>query len=162
MIPIIMFQVWYSTKRITGVFQWKWERSQIAGSFVPLHLEEMPDRQITSQHGQRHSEWGSALEKHDVCLWKCRCSVGWPVGERLGIGLEEMVMAEENRPPICSFLLQNHFLYPNFEMFFNYLPLTNGQMETKREDIRIEKWAWHSTKRTSAHIVSRHYVEDSL
>ena len=37
-------------------------------------------------------------------------------------------MAEENRPSICSFLFQNHFLYPNFEMFFNYLPLTNGQM----------------------------------
>jgi hypothetical protein len=70
---------------------------------------------------------------------QCRCSVGWPVGERLGIGLEEMVMAEENRPPICSFLLQNHFLYPNFEMFFNYLPLTNEQMETKREDVRLEK-----------------------
>ena len=37
-------------------------------------------------------------------------------------------MAEENRPSICSFLLQNHFLHPNFEMFFNYLPLTNGQI----------------------------------
>ena len=37
-------------------------------------------------------------------------------------------MAEENRPSICSFLFQNHFLYPNFEMFFNYLPLTNEQM----------------------------------
>ena len=47
-------------------------------------------------------------------------------------------MAEENRPPICSFLLQNHFLYPNFEMFFNYLLLTNEQMETKREDVRLE------------------------
>ena len=56
------------------------------------------------------------------------CSVGLPVGERLGIGLEEMVMAEENRPSICSFLLQNHFLHPNSEMFFNYLPLTNGQI----------------------------------
>ncbi len=37
-------------------------------------------------------------------------------------------MAEENRHSICSFLFQNHFLYPNFEMFFNYLPLTNEQM----------------------------------
>jgi hypothetical protein len=37
-------------------------------------------------------------------------------------------MDEENRPYICSFLLQNHFLHQNFEMFFNYLPLTNGQM----------------------------------
>ena len=36
-------------------------------------------------------------------------------------------MTEENRPYICSFLFQNHFLHPNFEMFFNYLPLTNGQ-----------------------------------
>ena len=35
-------------------------------------------------------------------------------------------MTEENRPYICSFLFQNHFLHPNFEMFFNYLPLTNG------------------------------------
>jgi len=24
MIPIIMFQAWYSTKRITGVLRWKW------------------------------------------------------------------------------------------------------------------------------------------
>ena len=35
-------------------------------------------------------------------------------------------------------------------MFFNYLLLTNEQMETKREDVRLEKWAWYSTKRTSA------------
>ena len=66
------------------------------------------------------------------------CSVGWPIGERLGIGLEEMVMAEENRPSICSFLFQNHFLYPNFEMFFNYLPLTNGQMGgSEAQKVRI-------------------------
>ncbi len=52
----------------------------------------------------------------------------WPIGERLGIGLEAMVMVEENRPSICSFLSKIIFLYPSLEMFFNYLPLTNGQM----------------------------------
>ena len=47
----------------------------------------------------------------------------WAPGDWIG----GMVMTEENRPYICSFLFQNHFLHPNFEMFFNYPPLTNGE-----------------------------------
>ena len=58
----------------------------------------------------------------------CRWFVGWPVGERLGTGWRGWQWRRKIDLLSVPFSFRNVFLRPDFEMFFNYLSSTNGQM----------------------------------